>query len=85
MPPERISSTESHSEQQWHANPRALTGLTCVGLTIHGKARRDQRGCESVSPETRKRTAAELIWITFLAEFRKGLFGIAFLKPEPHS
>lgn len=32
----RISSTESHSEQQWHANPRALNGLTCVGLTIHG-------------------------------------------------
>lgn len=57
----RISSTESHSEQQWHANPRALTGLTCVGLTPRGERRRDQRGCESVSPETRKRTAAELI------------------------
>ena len=71
----RISSTESHSEQQWHANPRALNGLTCVGLTIHGgKARRDQRGCEPVSPETRKRTAAELIWITFLAEILKRAF-----------
>ena len=71
----RISSAESHSQQQWHANPRALNGLTCVALTIHGgKARRDQRGCEPVSPETRERTAAELIWITFLAEILKRAF-----------
>lgn len=46
-----------------------------VGLTIHGgEARRDQRGREPVSPETRKRTAAELIWITFLAEILKRAF-----------
>lgn len=46
-----------------------------VGLTIRGgEARRDQRGREAVSPETRKRTAAELIWITFFAEILKRAF-----------
>lgn len=70
----RISSTESDTEQQWHANPRALNGLTCGPDNSRGEARRHQRGREPVSPETGKRTAAELIWITFLAEILKRAF-----------
>lgn len=70
----RISSTGSHRERQWHANPRLLNGLTCGSGNSRGEARRDQRGRESVSPETRKKTAAELIWITFLAEILKRAF-----------
>lgn len=56
----RISSTESHTEQQWHANPRALNGLTCGSDNSRGARGGSER-----------RPAAELIWITFLAEILK--------------
>lgn len=33
----RISSTESHMEQQWHANPGALNGLACGSDNSRGR------------------------------------------------